>query len=334
MRRPLFFAAAILALVLVISGFVFEFLFEAMSGSTDERMEAAFFLGSVVDVVLISLAASMIILPFRRRVRRLEAAVQRQRAGDVDARARLGGSDFLADLGRAFDRFADSNAQHLENQRALLRAVSHELRTPVARLRFALADLVSAEADRRAELREQAEADIEELDALVSEILAFVRVGPGGEPRAVERFDLVATLRPLARDEGSIRVEWDGPDQLECVGEPNLVRRAVSNLVRNGVQHANACVRLQVYEDDPVAITVRDDGPGLPKHADDRVFEPFVRLDDRPGGTGLGLSIALAIAERHGGSLDFGRPEQGAEFRMLLPRTEANGGSGRAPRSQ
>lgn len=321
MRRPLTFAAAVLALVLVISGFVFEFLFEALPGSTDERMEAAFFLGSVVDVVLIGVAAAMIIYPFHRRVRKLESVVQRQRAGDVDARARLGGSDFLADLGRAFDGFADSNAQHLENQRALLRAVSHELRTPVSRLRFALAELVSAEAGRRAELRELAEADIEELDALVAEILAFVRVGPGGEPRREERFDLVTVLRPLAGDEGSIRVEWDGPERVEFVGEPNLVRRAVSNLVRNGVQHATTCVTLQVRKSDSVTITITDDGPGLPDDADDRVFEPFVRLDDRPGGTGLGLSIALAVAERHGGSLTFGRPEQGAEFRMLLPNT-------------
>lgn len=319
MRRPLTFAAAVLALVLVVSGFVFEFLFDALPGTTDERMEAAFFLGSVVDVVLIGLAAAMIIHPFRRRVRKLEAAVQRQRAGDVDARARLEGDDFLADLGRAFDGFADSNAQHLENQRALLRAVSHELRTPVARLRFALAELVSAEAGRRAELREQADADIEELDALVAEILAFVRVGPGGEPRKEVCFDLVPVLRPLVRDEGSVRVEWDGPAQVEVVGEPNLIRRAVSNLVRNGVQHATTRVRLQVRKGDSVSITVSDDGPGLPEDADERVFEPFVRLDDRPGGIGLGLSIALAIAERHGGSLKFGRPEQGAEFRMLLP---------------
>jgi two-component system sensor histidine kinase RstB len=319
MRRPLLFAAAILALVLIVSGTVFEFLFDTLPGETEERVEAALFLGSVVDVLLIAAAATVLIYPFYRRVRTLEAAVQRQQAGDAGARAGLEGSDFLADLGRAFDGFADSNAQYLDNQRALLRAVSHELRTPVARLRFALADLVSAEPERRAELREQAEADIEELDALVGEILAFVRVGPGGEPRAAERFDLVGLLHPLIRDQGSVCVEWEGPEELEINGEPHLVRRAVSNLIRNAVEHAQSSVTVRVSNDGPIVITVSDDGPGLPPDADARIFEPFVRLDDRPGGTGLGLSIAHAVAERHEGSLEFATPDKGAEFRLTLP---------------
>lgn len=323
MKRMVLIAAGVLALVLFASGMFFEWVWLALSGEhvSDARLEDAFFLSSLFDIVLVGLAAAALSWPFYRRVRHLQRVAQQQREGDTAIRAELSGSDVLAELGQSFDALADANAQHQDNQRALLRAVSHELRTPVARLRFALAELVTAEGDRRGQVREAAEVDIDELDALVDEVLSYVRVGPGGEPRNTESFELGPMLRELQSQYPGVEVE--APDAVQLVGEPHLVRRALSNLVRNAVAHAKETTQIVVHVGDVVEFVVTDDGPGLPDDADERIFLPFVRLNDRPDGTGLGLSIAHAIAKRHGGHLAFTRrpPGHGAEFRLTLPQS-------------
>lgn len=323
MKRLVFTAAAVLALVLFASGMFFEWVLVDLLQDSDPstRLDDAFFLSLVFDLVIVSLAAAALTWPFYRRIRRLQRVAQRQRAGDADARARFEGSDVLAELAHTFDALADANAQHLENQRALLRAVSHELRTPVARLRFAMAEIVSADQRRRGELRERAEQDIEELDALVDEVLAYVRVGPGGAPRETEPFDLADVLSQVVAEHPTATIELDAPTHIALEGEPHLVRRAVSNLVRNAVAHAKTRVTVAATVEGDVRISVLDDGPGLPEDADERLFLPFVRYDDRPGGTGLGSSIAMAIAQRHGGSLHFTPrpPGTGAEFVLRLP---------------
>lgn len=328
MRRLLLIAAGVLVLVLFVSGAFFEWIWLEQlaegSGPLEARLEDAFLISSAFDVVLVGLAAVAVTWPFYRRIRHLQEVAQQQRSGDLQARASLEGSDILAELGAAFDALADANAQHLDNQRALLRAVSHELRTPVARLRFALAELVAADkGEARSLVRERAEADIEELDALIDEVLAYVRVGPGGAPREPRPFQLADVLRAIVDEyqNTNTQVLLEVPDELELVGEPHLVKRAVSNLVRNAVAHAQSTVWLRATSGHRVEITVRDDGPGLPADANDEIFLPFVRHDEMPGGTGLGLSIAHAIARRHGGDLDFTRrpPGTGAEFRLALP---------------
>lgn len=327
MTRLLFVTAGVLALVLFASGAFFEWVLVDLLHDSDPRTRTddAFFLSTLFDVVLVGLAAAAGTWPFYRRIRRLQAVAQRQRAGDAEVRARFQGSGVLAQLAHTFDALADANAQHLESQRELLRAVSHELRTPVARLRFALAELVSTDEERRSEVRERAESDIEELDGLIDEILTYVRVGPGGAPRQTEPFDLTDVLGRVAREHPDANIKVFAPARVALHGEPYLVRRAISNLVRNAVAHAHGVVSITVTEDDGVYIRVLDDGPGVPEDADERLFQPFVRYGDRPGGIGLGLSIAHAIARRSGGTLDFSRraPETGAEFVLRLPQSKS-----------
>jgi len=323
MKRFVLFAAGAFALVLFTSWVVFTWvLLDLLRDSDPEtRLDDALFLSMLFDVVIVTSAAAALTWPFYQRIRALQAVAQRQRAGDVSARARFDGSDALAQLAQTLDALADANAQHLENQRALLRAVSHELRTPVARLRFALAELVSAEEGQRAEVRERAEADIDELDGLIDEVLTYVRVGAGGALRETERFDLGEVLAQVVREHAGAAITVRTPEGINLDGEPHLVRRAISNLVRNAVAHAKHRVTVTVDQHEGVVIRVLDDGPGLPAEADARLFLPFVRYDDRPGGTGLGSSIALAIAQRHGGSLGFSRraPGTGAEFVLRFP---------------
>jgi signal transduction histidine kinase len=99
------------------------------------------------------------------------------------------------------------------------------------------------------------------------------------------------------------------------MGEPQLLRRCISNLIDNAVIYGGrAEVRV---EEDPAHLTirVRDRGPGIPDSEIEKVFEPFYRLESsrsrETGGTGLGLSIARSIARGHGGDVRLRNHERG-----------------------
>ena len=113
---------------------------------------------------------------------------------------------------------------------------------------------------------------------------------------------------------------------------PVAMRRALRNLIENAVRYGGGA-RVSVRRDgDEVALTIEDDGPGLPEDRIDEAFKPFVRLEEsrsaETGGLGLGLSIARSIAKAHGGRLALAnRPEAGlgAETRCQ-PRRSAHAG--------
>lgn len=321
MKSFLLRSCLVLFLIILASGAFFEWVLLGLvrEGETASRLQEAFFISLIFDLFLVAIGALALSWPTYRRLKRLRAVVQRQQTGTLEARARFRGSDAIAELAHAFDALADRNAKHLENQRALLRAVSHELRTPVARLRFAIEAMERAPQETRGEVRRRADKDIDELDALIEEILAYSKVSPGGAPRELESFDLSELLEAVVGEHPKAQIEVDAPPELHLQGEPRLLRRAISNLVRNAVSHAEKVVEIRVELGEFIRIIVLDDGAGLPPDADERLFLPFVRYGQ--SGVGLGSSIAMAIAQRHGGTLFFRPrpPGTGAEFVMQLP---------------
>ena len=107
-------------------------------------------------------------------------------------------------------------------------------------------------------------------------------------------------------------------------GDGDELRRLVRNLLENSRRHASSTIRIRLLVDDMgTRLDVIDDGPGVPAHARDRVFDRFYSADTarpRGHGSGLGLAIARHIAVRHGGTLrvvDHGHP--GAHFELRLP---------------
>ncbi len=141
---------------------------------------------------------------------------------------------------------------------------------------------------------------------------------------------VIGELAPLR---AQVRVERG-----ECVGaadggswaeaEPHYLRRALSNLLTNAMRHAETRVQVSfVIEGDRARLLVDDDGPGVPEEAWERVFTPFLRLDDSrtraSGGHGLGLSIVRRIIYWHGGRAGVGTSELGgARFSLTWPREQ------------
>jgi signal transduction histidine kinase len=266
--------------------------------------------------------------PLERRLTSLSRAAMALGGGDLDVRAETGPPDAVGHLERTFNVMATEIRRLIEAHRELLRMVSHELRTPIQRLHLALQMANDTEhGDVREKHLARMATDLDELDALIEELLAYSRV----EERiaaARETVDARALLDEAALGDGtgvSVAVRDVPGEPIALRAEPRLLRRALANLVRNARQHARTRVELGARaEGGAVIIEVDDDGPGVAAEQRERIFEPFYRIE-RPAeegrrGLGLGLAIVRRIAEGHGGRVEVSTSDLGgARFRLALP---------------
>ncbi|MFE3837916.1 ATP-binding protein [Pseudogemmobacter sonorensis] len=217
--------------------------------------------------------------------------------------------------GRAFLEMRARIERQIEQRTLMLSGVSHDLRTPLTRMRLGLAFLPEDEETRALA------ADVAQMERLVDEFLAFVR---GDATESDEKTDLVALVAEAVADACRGRAGTaaaGGPDPVVLRGgegrarpvglRPQAVRRAIDNLVGNGLRHGRRVELALRYEADRVTISVEDDGPGIPPGRRDEAVQPFIRLGaerdpNRGGGVGLGLAIAADIALSHGGALRLG----------------------------
>jgi signal transduction histidine kinase len=228
------------------------------------------------------------------------------------------GPSDVRDLIRAFNAYRARISTMLADKDRMLGAVGHDLRTPLASLRVRVEGV---EDDR---LRDKMIASIDEMTAMLTDILALARTGAGNEVQ--ERIELSALVRELAEDyvEQGKNVAVDNVVQSAVVARPMLLRRALRNLIDNGVTYgsrARLSVRLVA---DQAQVVVADDGPGLTDEQIRTLVEPFARGEQSrnraTGGAGLGLSIAREIAAGEGGALSLANGAQGGlEAVIALP---------------
>ena len=189
-------------------------------------------------------------------------------------------------LAVSFNAAADRVANLVEGQRRMLASASHELRSPLARLRMALELLDGDES-----LRAAATRDIEELDALVGDLLMASRAQALGRVRDPVPVDLAAIV---AEEAARIGAEASGSGVVQ--GDPVLLRRLTRNLLENANKYGVAPIRASV---DGGTLVVEDAGPGPAPSERDRVWEPFYRPAghrESEGGVGLGLALVREIA--------------------------------------
>ena len=206
---------------------------------------------------------------------------------------------------------------HIRQRTQTIAAIAHDLRTPLTRLRFRAEQAPDAVRDRMA-------ADIEEMDALIVQAMAFVR----GEttPERREPLDLDALAADCADGfaETGAAVSFEGGRALPVEGDAASLRRALTNLVSNAIKFGGAA-RVKAFARDGRAIVeVEDDGPGIDKDELEAVFEPFHRgersRNRETGGAGLGLTVARQAARAHGGDVILtSRDGGGLTARLDLP---------------
>ena len=248
------------------------------------------------SVLLVWLAAAWLARRIVQPLRTLARAAPALVAGEGQARVDDGPRE-VRELAQALNR-ASHDARAAAGDRALMLAgISHDLRTPLTRLQYAL-ELVPGTDPA---LRDGMQRDIAEIDAILSQFIAYAR---DGRDQAAEALDLADTCRHAL---AAARQRWhvDLPDAAPLRGRPLALARAVENLVTNAERHGAAPFALMLSQGMDGAgwrIEVRDAGPGLSPEAATRARQPFVR-DDASAGSGLGLAIVDRVAAQHGGAL-------------------------------
>ncbi len=274
-----------------------------------------------------------------RPVAALQQAAQRMAGGDLSAR--VGGGfpqarDELGLLAREFDHMAGRIEALLAHERGVLQDVSHELRSPLARLQLIL-ELARQESGAAAAPHfERAEREVARLDLMIGELLALSRMEadlPGMSCEAVDLAALAAECLAEAKleaDAHDVQLRLDAAEPLETSGSPQLLARALDNLLSNGIKFAGGGeLRVKLARNgDRAELSVRDQGPGVPPAELEKLFRPFFRGANAAlaEGHGLGLAIVDRIARAHGGRVSAVNAEGGGlRVTLSLPLIEAPG---------
>jgi signal transduction histidine kinase len=222
-----------------------------------------------------------------------------------------GSSDEIGRLARTLNRMLDRLEQAQARQQRFVSDASHELRSPVASIRQH-AEVARAHPDRMRveDLAETVLAEDLRVQRLVEDLLLLARLDerPGLGRRAVDLDDLVFEEADRLRHETGLHIDSTAVSAGRVEGDRAALRRALRNLGDNAGRHAHGRVALSLAErDGSVALTVDDDGSGIPEAERERVLERFVRLDEArdrdAGGSGLGLAIVAEVVRAHGGTV-------------------------------
>jgi signal transduction histidine kinase len=280
--------------------------------------------------------------PLWRDMRSLDRSAAQFGEGNLEVRAQVRPRSGIGALAGTFNSMAKQIQDLVLRQRELTNTVSHELRTPISRLRFAL-ELLGGKglAPEQVRLVEGMRADVEELNTLVEESLTYSRLTNARTPTlSPQRVDahtwLERTLHETSGVERGIVPVCDIDSvKGEIVVDPQLMARAIKNILRNAVCHARVVVRVSASETAAgLSVCVEDDGPGVPEDQRKAIFEPFYRIDSSPpgadnresGGYGLGLAIVHRICEWHGATVSVGESALGgAKFEIQLSESGHEG---------
>lgn len=306
-------------------------------------------LGITIAVISSGLICYLLAWSMTSPVTRLRKAAQSLAAGDLSARTGApisGGRDELTELMRDFDRMADRIEGLVESQSRLLKDVSHELRSPLARLSVALGLARQRATPEIENSLNRIELEADRLNQLIQRLLTISRLESGTDGLHKATFSLRELVEQVAHDaefEASARGchvtssadGTDKEDEFVVEADPDLLRSAIENVVRNATRYTAEGTTVEVRlerqpsangkeKEGEIIVRVRDSGPGVPAEALPKIFEPFYRLDDarnrQTGGAGLGLSIADRAIRLHDGQLRASnREEGGLEVEIRIP---------------
>jgi two-component system sensor histidine kinase CpxA len=262
-------------------------------------------------------------------LRSMQKTVERFGKGDFSARVRSRRGDELGQLGRTVDQMAERIDLLLKSQRRLLQDISHELRSPLARLGVAV-ELARGGGDPTTALN-RVEREADRLNTLVGELIQVTRAEGDPAGLATESVQLDDLVRVILDD---VHIEADKRQviiradiaEAEFEGSPELLRRAIENIVRNAIRYSPEGTQVDVSllrMDQFFRISVRDYGSGVPEESLPSIFDPFYRVEkDRgrtSGGVGLGLAIAKRAVELHHGTMQATNAHPGLRVEIDLP---------------
>ena len=252
-----------------------------------------------------------------RPIRQLEQDAARVELGDAGSGVSETGPAELRRVSAALNRMRERLTGLIREREQMVAAIAHDVRTGITRIRLRMDERGAVSAD-------EIEGDIAQMEALITDMLAYARAQSPSGPQELIRLDrFVADMAEAAPH--PIRLSLPPDDDFIIVGDPVALRRLFENLIENARRYGGGEITVRVAASGGGReVRIEDNGPGVPDDQLETVFQPFQRGESSrnraTGGTGLGLGIARAIAKAHGATLRIeNRPEGGLVAIVSFP---------------
>lgn len=277
---------------------------------------------SALIIMLSTAAAWIFVRQLNRPLKTLERAAQRIGRGHSVRLLDTSGPAEIAEVYRAFNQMAQDVEQANSDRSLLLAGVSHDLRTPLTRMRLSTELMSGVEP----ELTEGMIRDIEDMDAILDQFMAYIRDGSAEPHELCDLNDLIReVVAPVNTNEQQVALYLKPLPELAL--RRLSVKRLLTNLVENALNHGVTGVEVTSHLEQGVVqpcvvVSVLDRGPGVDQSKGEDLFTPFIRGDRARStkGTGLGLAIVKRIADSHGISVQLlNRSGGGTEARLCFP---------------
>jgi len=296
-------------------------------GVIGRKLNSHLFFPVLIIIPALTLALFVSTQAALRPLRRLSADANQIGAGVAKGQSLvpLSGSGMakeFADVAGTINLMLMKLEKSLHLQKQFTSDVAHELRTPLSVLTLEVSQLPPSVA------REHIKNDLQELGALINELLRFAQA-EDVMARDLTEVDVVAVTHKVCEDAVVKAIARRQMIELDCAaphfvvaGNPALVEIAVRNLVENALKYSGADTTVAVRVDAGPVVIVDDDGPGIPSAHRDNAFKRFWRADRAAGsGAGIGLALVRRIAQLHDGSVVLeDRPSGGTRAILSLGR--------------
>lgn len=281
-------------------------------------------LPTLISMVLAGGSICLIVVFMLQRITRplkklTEVAEQVGRGESITPISEEGPVDIRQTI-RAFNRMYERLQRFVQDRTRMLAAISHDLRSPITSLRLQ-AELLKDQ-DARSKMLET----LEDMQRMTEATLAFARDEASTElSRSVDLSALIDSLCQDLADMG-MNVKFESAKKTPYTCRPTSLKRAVRNVIDNAVNYGGRAEVTLRQDDTEFRIMIQDEGPGIPDKDFERVFQPFVRLEEsrnkQTGGIGLGMAIARSIVRNHGGDISLANtPGGGLTVTIHLPES-------------
>lgn len=277
-------------------------------------------------------ASALLWLPFvgsyTRSLRRMQATSRQLAAGNFSARVDDKRTDELGALGHSVNHMADQIGALVDGQKRLLGDIAHELSAPIARMQAIIGILESQSTGASEKYVTRLDDELQQMGVLVQELLSLSKANlrRSVELRPVHLRQQLQRVIEREKRNGE-QIILNVPEGTTVISEPELLCRAVGNVLRNAIRYAGHAGPITINatrRNDEAIITITDQGPGVPEEALPRLFDAFYRPDTarsrENGGSGLGLAIVKSCVEAvHGSVTARNRPGGGLEVQIAQP---------------
>ena len=311
----------------------------------DKYLASALTRALPLSIACVGLVGLILFAVLTRRLQRLARTVSAFERGELDQRVAAASNDEIGELGRTFNRMADTIRANMERlkqtdslRRELIANVSHDLRSPLTSIQGYVETLLmkqeSLSGEEQKEYLQVILSDAVMLNELVHELFELSKLEARQMQPNLERFvltelaqDVYGKYLPQA-EALQLALQAEFPEKLLFVqGDINMIERVLSNLIENALDHtpAGGLVTLRLEElPGQVRAEVVDSGAGIPAEELPHIFERFFSgrrgASTARGGSGLGLAIAQKIMELHGSRIQVeSEPGRGSTFWFELP---------------